>query len=130
MMTSAYPIGAPIAMTRPLRVTGSCATAQFGVAAHTPAADRRKGKTEKRISPPRWTVHLRTTQRFFPYSTGKEGPLDQPSQPALDYFGTMTPSKVTERGEMTPAVSTVTSRSGHRLRTLMRRFVIREPVPT
>src|SRR5438093_13589805 len=77
MTTSAYPIGAPIAMTLPLRVIGSCAAAQFGVAAHTATADKRKGKTETRMSPPRWTVHLRTTPRFFPYTPPTDGPLER-----------------------------------------------------
>src|SRR5204862_8112342 len=65
-MTSAYPIGAPDAVTLPRRVIGSRAAAQFGVAAHTPAANKRKEKTEKRMSPPRWTVHLRTARTAFP----------------------------------------------------------------
>src|SRR5207237_7497380 len=69
MMTSAYPIGAPDAVTLPLRVTGSCAAAQFGVAAHTPAANKRKAKTEKRMKPPRWTVHLRAATIFRIYHT-------------------------------------------------------------
>jgi len=42
---------------------------------------------------------------------------------------TTTPSKVTDRGLITPAVSAVTSRSLHRARTLIRKFAIRAPVP-
>src|SRR6266699_1054639 len=43
---------------------------------------------------------------------------------------TTTPSKVTDRGLANPAVSTVTRRSLHRARTLIRRFATRAPVPT
>src|SRR2546426_2620681 len=43
---------------------------------------------------------------------------------------TTTPSKVTDRGLTSPAVSTVTRRSLHRARTLIRRFATRAPVPT
>src|SRR5439155_7393340 len=46
------------------------------------------------------------------------------------YSPTTTPSNVTERGTTSPRVRPVTSRSLQRLRTLIRRFVMRVPAPT
>src|SRR5205814_5104660 len=50
--------------------------------------------------------------------------------PPTFYCPTTTPSSVTDLGTTSPSVRPVTSRSLQRLRTLMRRLVMRVPLPT